>query len=88
MMPGIRSTSYNRQDLSVALQLWEYNARRRLSLTRQRTFNQESKQWTEAIDLNTANKQARAIAASVPQYYYGDIAPSDHWPVQAIYELS
>jgi hypothetical protein len=43
---------------------------------------------TEAIDLNTANKQARAIAASVPQYYYGDIAPSDHWPVQAIYELS
>jgi hypothetical protein len=43
---------------------------------------------TEAIDLITANKQARAIAASVPQYYYGDIAPSDHWPVQAIYQLS
>jgi endonuclease/exonuclease/phosphatase family metal-dependent hydrolase len=43
---------------------------------------------TEAIDLITANKQARAIAACVPQYYHGDIAQSDHWPVQAIYELS
>jgi endonuclease/exonuclease/phosphatase family metal-dependent hydrolase len=42
---------------------------------------------TEAIDLIVANKPARAIAASVPQYYGGDIAPSDHWPVHAIYEL-
>ncbi|HJU61089.1 MAG TPA: endonuclease/exonuclease/phosphatase family protein [Candidatus Binatia bacterium] len=42
---------------------------------------------TESIDLITANKYARAIAASVPQFYCGDIAPSDHWPVQAIYEL-
>ena len=43
---------------------------------------------TEAIDLIVANKHARAIAASVPQCYAGDIAPSDHWPVQAVYELA
>ena len=42
---------------------------------------------TEAIDLIMANRYARAIAASVPQCYGGDIAPSDHWPVQAIYQL-
>jgi endonuclease/exonuclease/phosphatase family metal-dependent hydrolase len=43
---------------------------------------------TEAIDIITANKHARAIAASVPQCYSGDIAPSDHWPVQAIYQIA
>jgi endonuclease/exonuclease/phosphatase family metal-dependent hydrolase len=43
---------------------------------------------TEAIDLIVANKFARAIAASVPQCYAGDLAPSDHWPVQAIYQLA
>ena len=42
---------------------------------------------TEAIDLIVANKNARAIAASVPHCYAEDLAPSDHWPVQAIYEL-
>ena len=42
---------------------------------------------TEAIDLIVANKHARAIAASVPQCYAGDLTPSDHWPVQAIYQL-
>ena len=42
---------------------------------------------TEAIDLIVANRYARAIAASVPQCYYEDMAPSDHWPVQAIYQL-
>ena len=42
---------------------------------------------TEAIDLIVANKYARAIAASVPQCYAGDLTPSDHWPVQAIYQL-
>ena len=41
---------------------------------------------TEAIDLIVANRHARAIAAGVPQCFHGDIAPSDHWPVQAIYE--
>ena len=43
---------------------------------------------TEAIDLIAANTHARAISASVPQCFYGDVAPSDHWPVQAVYELS
>lgn len=42
---------------------------------------------TEAIDLIAANQHARAIAASVPQVYADGLAPSDHWPVQAIYEL-
>ena len=42
---------------------------------------------TEAIDLIVANKNARAIAASVPHCYAADLAPSDHWPVQAIYQL-
>ena len=42
---------------------------------------------TEAIDLIVANKYARAIAASVPQCYGQDTAPSDHWPVQAVYQL-
>ena len=43
---------------------------------------------TEAIDLIAANKYARAIAASVPQCYAEGLAPSDHWPVQAIYEVA
>ncbi len=43
---------------------------------------------TEAIDLIVANKYARALAASVPQCYAEDLAPSDHWPVQAIYQLA
>lgn len=42
---------------------------------------------TEAIDLIVANRYATAMAASVPHCYSGDIAPSDHWPVQAIYQL-
>src|SRR6266581_4759147 len=42
---------------------------------------------TEAIDLIVANKYARAVAASVPQCYGEDTAPSDHWPVQAVYQL-
>ena len=42
---------------------------------------------TEAIDLIVANRHARAVAASVPQYYADGSAPSDHWPVQAVYQL-
>jgi len=42
---------------------------------------------TQAIDLIAANRHARPIAASVPQCYAGDVAPSDHWPVQAVYQL-
>jgi endonuclease/exonuclease/phosphatase family metal-dependent hydrolase len=43
---------------------------------------------TEAIDLIVANWHARAVAASVPQCYGADAAPSDHWPVQAVYQLA
>ncbi|HKA40527.1 MAG TPA: endonuclease/exonuclease/phosphatase family protein [Burkholderiales bacterium] len=43
---------------------------------------------TEAIDIIVANQHARAVASSVPQCYCGDMAPSDHWPVQAIYQLA
>ena len=43
---------------------------------------------TEAIDLIVANKYARAVAAGVPQCYGEDTAPSDHWPVQAVYQLT
>jgi hypothetical protein len=42
---------------------------------------------TEAIDLIVANQHARAIAASIPHCYAEDLAPSDHWPVQAIYQV-
>lgn len=42
---------------------------------------------TEAIDLIAANRHARAIAASVPQLYAADHAPSDHWPVHAVYQV-
>lgn len=43
---------------------------------------------SEAIDLIAANGHARAIAASVPQCYADDTAPSDHWPVQAVYQVA
>ncbi len=42
---------------------------------------------TQCVDWITANNQARALAASVPHFYLNDAAPSDHWPVQAVYEL-
>jgi endonuclease/exonuclease/phosphatase family metal-dependent hydrolase len=41
----------------------------------------------EAIDIIVANRHARARSAAVLQCFCGDIAPSDHWPVQAIYEV-
>ncbi len=40
-----------------------------------------------AYDWIVANRHARAIAASSPHVYVDDIAPSDHWPVHAVYEL-
>ena len=41
----------------------------------------------EPVDWLVANAEARAIAAAVPQFYLDDAAPSDHWPVQAVYEI-
>jgi endonuclease/exonuclease/phosphatase family metal-dependent hydrolase len=42
----------------------------------------------ETVDWIVANKEARPIAACVPRFYVKDSAPSDHWPVQAIYEIA
>ena len=42
---------------------------------------------SECIDWIVANKEARALAATVPQFFLDDAAPSDHWPVQAFYEI-
>ena len=42
---------------------------------------------TEAIDIIVANRHARAVAADVPQCYGENGAPSDHWPVHAVYQL-
>ena len=39
------------------------------------------------IDWLVANQHARTVAAQVPQCYHGDVAPSDHWPVLAVYEI-
>ena len=41
----------------------------------------------QCIDWIVANAQARALASTVPQFYLKDSAPSDHWPVQAVYEI-
>jgi endonuclease/exonuclease/phosphatase family metal-dependent hydrolase len=41
----------------------------------------------QCIDWIVANGHARAVSASVPQFFFNDAAPSDHWPVQAVYEL-
>jgi endonuclease/exonuclease/phosphatase family metal-dependent hydrolase len=41
----------------------------------------------QAVDWIVANREARPICATVPQFYYKDAAPADHWPVQAIYEI-
>jgi endonuclease/exonuclease/phosphatase family metal-dependent hydrolase len=42
----------------------------------------------QSIDWLVANTHARAVAAAVPHFYLNDAAPSDHWPVQAVYEIS
>jgi endonuclease/exonuclease/phosphatase family metal-dependent hydrolase len=42
---------------------------------------------TQCVDWITANGYARAVAAATPQFFFKDAAPSDHWPVQAVYEL-
>ena len=41
----------------------------------------------QCIDWLVANEHARAVAATVPHFYLKDAAPSDHWPVQAVYEI-
>jgi endonuclease/exonuclease/phosphatase family metal-dependent hydrolase len=42
---------------------------------------------SQTLDWIASNKHARPIAAQVPHFFYGDLTPSDHWPVLAIYEI-
>lgn len=42
---------------------------------------------TQCVDWIAANAECRALCAAVPQFYMNDSAPSDHWPVQAMYEI-
>lgn len=42
---------------------------------------------SQCVDWLYANAHARAVAATVPQFFFRDAAPSDHWPVQAVYEI-
>jgi endonuclease/exonuclease/phosphatase family metal-dependent hydrolase len=42
---------------------------------------------SQCVDWLYANARARAVAATVPQFFFRDSAPSDHWPVQAVYEI-
>ena len=39
------------------------------------------------LDWICANRHLRTIAASSPHVRDGDMPPSDHWPVQAVYEV-
>lgn len=39
------------------------------------------------LDWIFANEHARSVSATVPEFHHQDFAPSDHWPVLAVYEL-
>lgn len=41
----------------------------------------------QTIDWILSNDKARPIAACAPRYFLEDFTPSDHWPVQAVYEI-
>lgn len=41
----------------------------------------------QTIDWIFSNGKAKTISAFVPQFYFNGFAPSDHWPVHAIYQL-
>lgn len=40
------------------------------------------------LDWIFANDRVRCLSATVPHFYFDDFAPSDHWPVLAVYELN
>ena len=42
---------------------------------------------TQCVDWLVANGEARVVSASVPHFFLDDAAPSDHWPVHAVYEI-
>lgn len=39
------------------------------------------------VDWVVSNGRARCLSAVIPHFFHGDAAPSDHWPVLAVYEL-
>ena len=41
----------------------------------------------QTIDWIVSNQHARPISALAPQFFHGDLSPSDHWPVLALYQL-
>lgn len=41
----------------------------------------------QVLDWIVSNNYARAIVAQVPRFVYKGVAPSDHWPVIAMYEF-
>jgi endonuclease/exonuclease/phosphatase family metal-dependent hydrolase len=42
---------------------------------------------SQTLDWIVSNARARPIAAQVPHFFFGDVTPSDHWPVLAVYEI-
>ncbi len=42
---------------------------------------------SQTIDWLVSNDRARPMSAQTPHFYHGDLSPSDHWPVLAVYEL-
>ena len=42
----------------------------------------------QCIDWLVANGEARCVSASIPHFFEEDDAPSDHWPVHAVYEIT
>jgi endonuclease/exonuclease/phosphatase family metal-dependent hydrolase len=42
---------------------------------------------SQTVDWIFANAEARPIATTIPRFFLEDAAPSDHWPVQAVYEV-
>ena len=51
------------------------------------TANVFSGRSSMTLDWIFANKNSRAILAQVPHIYSGNLSPSDHWPIVAIYEI-
>jgi endonuclease/exonuclease/phosphatase family metal-dependent hydrolase len=42
---------------------------------------------SQTVDWIVGNDYARPLCATVPRFFFKDSAPSDHWPVQAVYEV-
>lgn len=40
------------------------------------------------LDWIFANDRADSLVATVPEFFHAEVAPSDHWPVLAMYELT